>query len=56
MLQAKGSQFEAQVLARGSGASSSKRLSVTDSTYARGFFGLDTYHTTGCFDNVRVAG
>ncbi|MBI4344645.1 MAG: hypothetical protein HY555_03555, partial [Euryarchaeota archaeon] len=50
-----GSQFEAQVLAKGGGASSTKRLSATDTTYASGLFGLDSYHTAGCFDDVRIS-
>ncbi|MEK6978359.1 MAG: hypothetical protein AABX40_08215 [Candidatus Hydrothermarchaeota archaeon] len=53
-LSARGSQIEAKVLARGGGASSSNQLSVTDTTYTSGLFGLATYHVQGCFDNVVI--
>ena len=54
-LSAKGNQLRAHVLAKGSGASSTKWLTATDTTYASGLFGFDTYHTAGCFDNVRIS-
>lgn len=55
-LSARGNQFTAQVLAKGKLVSSTKRLSVMDSTYASGFLGLTTYADEGVFDNVRVTG
>ncbi|MEK6978357.1 MAG: hypothetical protein AABX40_08205 [Candidatus Hydrothermarchaeota archaeon] len=53
-LSARGSKFTIKILKNGKGAYSSRQLSVTDSTYASGFFGLATYHTEGRFDNVVI--
>lgn len=53
-LSARGDQLWARVWQKGGGASSSKQVSATDSTYTSGFFGLDNYLAHVCYDNIVI--
>lgn len=53
-LSVRGDQLWARVWQKGGGASSSKQVSATDSTYTSGFFGLDNYKVSVCYDNIVV--